>query len=353
MISEETFVNLEQQVCEAAQGLDEMPTFFERMTAMAFLAFANEGVEIAVLEVGLGGRLDATNVVMPLACGITRIDLDHQHVLGDTVEAIAREKAGIIKPGVPVVASSQLNGVHMVLEECAARHAAPLFRVGRDVQIERLPHGIGIYQGNKEIMSPAKPALRGIHQFDNLAVAVAMLEQAKLVNDIDVRKRGIENAKWPGRFEVFDCADKAGCIVLDGAHNACGTEALIDSLAADSQFRGQACHLLFGVTKGHDALPILRILREKLKIATLVLTQSRSPRSVEAALLADIANEAGFTQMEVEPNVRKALALVQEKASIDRQGGSGFALITGSLYLVGQVRAMLAAMPEDPDFPQY
>lgn len=353
MISEVAFASLEQQVFEATHGLEEMPTFFERMTAMAFLAFANAGVDVAVLEVGLGGRLDATNVVTPLACGITRIDLDHQNVLGNSVEAIAREKAGIIKSGVPVVASAQLASVSEVLSDCAARHNAPLYQVGEHLQIERSPAGIGVYWGAKEIMLPAHPALRGAHQYGNIAVAVGMLERAGLVDDVEARKLGVECTRWPGRFEVFGRAGSTPYVVLDGAHNPCGTQSLVDSLAADGEFAGRACHLVFGVTKGHDALPILEILRQSLKPVTITLTQSRSPRSLDAVVLGDIATEAGFVDVNIERDVRLALAKVSTQAATAYLGRDDFVLVTGSLYLVGQVRAMLSDMPEDPEFPLY
>lgn len=312
MIDEDAFVSLAGEVEHAAADLDA--SFFEKMIAMALLAFARASVDVAVVEVGLGGRLDATNLVVPSACAITRLGLDHTEHLGPTLEHIAREKAGILKPGVPAAVAPQDERALEVIVEVGARVAAPLIHVEPDPSLH--------------------PSLAGVHQLENASVAAALVRAGGLgVRDDDIR-RGVARTTWPGRYETLR---DAPVLVVDGAHNATSAAALCDTALADPRLRGDLT-LIVGMTSGHDALAFARELAP-LRPRRVLAVASRSPRTQSAR------------------DVARALARVfvaVEETQLDRAlEASGPALVTGSLYLVGEARERVRGAPADPAFPLY
>lgn len=229
-ISDEDLLEVAADVREQALAMDEQPTAFELITAAALLHFAQQECDAVVLEVGLGGRLDSTNVVTPEVCAIAPISLDHTHVLGDTVEKIAYEKAGIIKPGVPVVSNRQPADARRVIEQAAAAAGAPLTYPdfsALESHAEGL-HQVVSYGGIRNV------ALRmaGVYQPGNAAVAVEVAKVLRTrgfaISD-DAIARGLAAAHWQGRFEVVD--DRPTTIV-DGGHNEQGAAALASSLRA-------------------------------------------------------------------------------------------------------------------------
>lgn len=328
-LSRERFVALEERVYRAASAMSDAPTFFERVIAMAFRAFAEEGVDVAVVEVGLGGRLDATNTVLPRACAVTRIALDHTQFLGDTLAAIAREKAGIFKPGVPAVASPQDPEAEASLRAVAAEVGAPMrVLAAEDVaRLDGVPLGFGHGRTTQE----------------NAAVACALVEAAELVTDPGTQRRGLARARWPGRFERV--ADDP-VVVLDGAHNAHAMAALARVIDDDAALP-RPVHVVLGMTRGHDVAPFGRQL-EALSPASVHVVKARAPRSRPAEELgAELASLGLPVRVvgEVGHGVDAALQAARAEG--------GFVLVTGSLYLVGEVRARFLDVDEDPRLPEF
>lgn len=229
-ISDDDLYDVACEVRDAAESMEEHPTAFELITAVALLHFARVGCDVAVLEVGLGGRLDSTNVVNPVACAITPVSLDHTHVLGDMLEKIAVEKAGIIKPGVPVVCAAQPDEAAAVIRARAREVAAPLLvpRFGRVHAHSDGLRQVFSYDG----ISDVHLRLAGVYQPLNAVVAIELARVLRTrgfdISD-DAIKRGLESARWPGRFEIVGTSPT---VVVDGGHNEQGARALADSLRA-------------------------------------------------------------------------------------------------------------------------
>jgi dihydrofolate synthase/folylpolyglutamate synthase len=279
------------------------PTFFEITTALAFSYFAHRAVDVVILETGLGGRLDATNVVHPLVSVLTSIDLDHQQWLGNTRAEIAAEKAGIIKPGVPVLSGPQLPEVAQVIEAVAARTRSPLTYVTEPITdiVVRLP---------------------GSHQHTNAALAVAAAKQAGFPVHRDAVIRGLNTVSWPGRFQIAKPD-----VVLDGAHNAPACRQLVQTWTEVMGTR--SCTVIFGGLRDKQLGAMASILEG---IATrFILVPVRSQRSVSSSELAEMVQVQRPT-FHV-PTVREALELAG--ASQDP------ILVTGSLFLVGETLALL------------
>jgi dihydrofolate synthase/folylpolyglutamate synthase len=327
-ISPDRFVELEARVYEAARALDDPPTFFERVVAMAFTAFADEGVDVALVEVGLGGRLDATNVVEPVACAISRVALDHRQFLGDTLPEIAGEKAGILKSGVPAVVSQQDPEA---LEAIAAR--------ARELGIElRVTTPSDLSEEEASWLR-----LSGAHQRDNAALACGLLTAAGFELSAKTRLDGLATAMWPGRLEKVSEQPE---LWLDGAHNADAARALAQALAD----RGPRS-LIVGMTRGHDGAELARALLSQGP-SRVWAVQARAPRSRPAnEVAADLAAAAGEGGPVIEAAALKD-ALRAARAHAQAEGG--FVVVTGSLYLVGEVGAVLDPLllvdPELPDF---
>jgi dihydrofolate synthase/folylpolyglutamate synthase len=302
-------------VHEAAESLDLdcHPTYFETVTAMGFWLFRELGVETAVVEVGLGVRLDATNVVEPALSVITPIDFDHEIYLGHTIEAIAGEKAGILKQGVPAIFAHQRPEARAVLEARATQLNVPVrhaedFEV-RDLQIDA--------RGSR--FSGLHCPLAGEHQVDNAIAAALALES------LGVDPRGIQDARWPGRLEhVAPNPD----IILDGAHNPAGARALARYI--ERFYSDRKLHLIFGAMRDKSIEEIAGIL---FPLATdLLLTAPENPRALRPEALAEIAGRG-----EAVPTVAEAIDFARARASAD-----DVILIAGSLFLAGEARAIFS-----------
>ncbi len=332
---------------------EESPTYFEATTALAFLHFKRRRVPIAVLEVGMGGRFDATNVKAPLACAISTISLDHMQWLGATLEEIASQKAGILKPGVPAVLSRQDPGALEVIRAEAAHVGARLV-LAADCTV--VPAG-GARFPDPPVFTLTTPsgrryddlalALRGSHQVSNATTAVLLAEQlaARSFPSIDAGAiaRGLARAVWPGRIEIVPGARATGAshraagggdpdLLLDGAHNPAGCEALAAYLR-DYQAGRRAC-LVFAVMKDKPADRMLSILgpcADEVVVTSLPVARGAPPE-----LLAGLARER-HRRVRVAPRIDDAL-----RAARDAAGPGGLVVVSGSLYLVGEVKKILA-----------
>jgi dihydrofolate synthase/folylpolyglutamate synthase len=313
---------LDLAIAAAARSAGVPLTYFEIATALAFQAFADAGVEVAVLEVGLGGRLDATTAAAPVATAITGIALDHTDVLGDTVEEIAREKAGIARPGVPLLLGAMPPAAELAIAEVARNVGAPVLRVGTD------------FRG-----PPVAPALAlaGAHQAANAALAAALARAAARAAgrpfeddgaDAAAVARGLAAVIWPGRLE------RVGDVLLDCAHNPDGARAL--AAALDALPPGRRA-LVFSVVAGKDARSMLAALGPRWD--RVIATRSRNPRALPPETLAALAGPSTVTA--ADPVA--ALAAARQAA-----GPGGMVVVAGSVFLVGEVRAALLGEPMDP-----
>jgi len=314
-------------------------TLFEFLTGMAFQCFAQDRTDVQVIEVGLGGRLDATNVLDAGVCVITSISLDHMAILGNTIGEIAAEKAGIIKPGSTVVIAPQASeALSSILAACQEKEAAPIL-VGRDVTWEEGRTGtdgqrfkVRGRNGEYDLYMP----LLGAHQLENAALAVAALE-ALGSQGIDVSAKamevGFENVSWPCRMEVLS---RSPLLVADGAHNVYSIESLLKSLPDYLAY--DRLILVAGFSRDKNVEGMARALGEKADI--IVATASRHPRSMQAVEVAGLFPETGKPVLASTP--ADALRLAMEVA-----GKKDLVLATGSLFLAAEVReAALGIEPE-------
>ncbi len=303
-------------------------TVFEIITAAALLLFARAPADLCVLEVGLGGRLDATNVVArPAAAAITAISMDHREFLGDTLRAIATEKAGIIKPGAPSVTGAQCPEVAAVLRHAAARAGSRLHERDRDWTIA--PRGAGLrYADADGTLDLPAPALPGLHQHDNAGIAIAALRASGLAPHAGAIAEGIAGARWPARLQRLDGRLAALLppgweLWLDGGHNAGASVVLARHLA---EWGDRPIVLLVGMKQTKDAAAFLRPL---LPLADHVFAVAEPAQHLALSVAAIVAASAGIAV--AGPTVRAALARVP------RAGAPGRVLICGSLYLAGEV----------------
>ncbi|HVG62720.1 MAG TPA: folylpolyglutamate synthase/dihydrofolate synthase family protein [Hyalangium sp.] len=304
-------------------------TYFEFGTAVAFWHFAQEGVAVAVLETGLGGRLDATNTVAPLVTAITPISFDHMEYLGYTLGAIASEKAGILKRGVPVVVSRQEPEALANIARVADEVGAPMLLEGRDFTLEQAAGGALVYRGVKWSLDGLTLSLRGAHQRQNASMALAALEQLEargLTVPTQAAKAGLASARWPGRLEEVS---RQPIVLLDGAHNTGGVAVLLASL--DELYPGRRIHAVFGVVADKDRAPMMRALFPRC--ASVHLTPLETPRSLAPERYLEEAR-ALCADVRAHANLDDALASAQALAM-----EGDVVLCTGSLYLVGAARA--------------
>ena len=308
------------------------PTFFEIFTAAAFLEFVGRGVDYAVFEVGLGGRLDATNVLAPIVCGITHISFDHTDKLGNTLREIAGEKAGILKKGVPVVVAPQEPEALAAIEAKAKAVGAPLVLVGREVALRN-------GRTNIEVATPLrtyrrlKVPLAGHHQRQNAATAVALAETAceRTGRRLTARavREGLQAVRWRARIEVV--AERP-TVVVDAAHNVASIRALLDTLEKNFSFKRLL--LVVGISADKD---IGGILRELVPRALLVVaTKSQSPRAAGPEELVGQARAIAPVEAVACPDPCQALALARQRAAPD-----DLVCVTGSFYVAGEVIAGL------------
>ncbi len=308
-----------------AQGLlDGHPSYFETVTAMAFLLFRDSGADTVVLETGLGGRLDATNVVRPALSVITPIDYDHEAFLGKGLESIAREKAGILKPGAPAVVSPQPAAALAVLEQTAAALGVPLFPASDwtagDVEI----HAYGSrFTASGPLRVAIDCPLAGEHQVSNALTAIATLHRLGIAPE--AIRAGIASARWPGRLE---CVARSPETVLDGAHNPAGARALARHI--ERFYSGRRVHLIYGAMRDKAVAEVAGLLFPLVE--EVILTAPAQPRAVRPETVRDIADHP---RMRLAPSIAEALALARELPPEDA------VFVTGSLYLVGEARALL------------
>jgi dihydrofolate synthase/folylpolyglutamate synthase len=311
--------------------LDVHPTFFEVTTAAAFELFRTASVEVAVCEVGLGGRLDATNVLSPMATAITSIAFDHQHYLGTSLAEIAAEKAGIVKPGVPMVVGPVDPVAAKVIGDIARERGAPLVWAYDGVTIEAVPaqsrggHAIRLRTPERDY-GVLDLRLAGDHQRDNAVVAVRVLEcldAAGLKVPPTAIADGLASVKWPGRLEHIHLADGRS-LLLDAAHNPAGAEALAAFLAQE----GVRHPLVFAAMRDKDLRGILAALIPH--VSDLVLTRASHPRSTDPHTLRDIASALSpGGSLFIENSVADALAHAWQL--------SPHIVVAGSIFLLGDV----------------
>ena len=314
-------------------GGETAPTYFEAMTLVAFVHFAARGVDIAVLEVGLGGRLDATNVVEQAVSVIAPIDADHADILGPDSAAIAGEKAGIIKPGQTVITAAQRSEVLDVLRAACERHGSPLFTVGQDLSavVQRADlDGLQLsLAGFRGIYDGLELPLLGRHQAQNAALAVGALEALSRAGvPHSMVERGLARAEWPGRIEVVQ---EAPLIIMDGAHNPHAASALAGTLK--ELCGNRAIHLLIGMSSDKPVEQVGAILGGLAVSATC--TRSRHPRACEPVELARRLLPYCLDVHVMSNPLDAYTYLLNAVASRDA------IVVTGSLFLVGELRAAL------------
>ncbi len=342
-VSPETLAALVEQVApaveRAAGGPWGRPTYFEVAVALALQSFATSRVDVAVVEVGIGGRYDAANALDPVLSMITPISRDHTDVLGDTLDAIARQKAGIIRPGRPVVSAPQIPEVDAALVDESATAGARLVRVAESATLTGARPG---KQGHIVRLRTSRTdygqlviGLRGRHQATNAATAVVAAEILLAPARLPVRAvaGGLREAVLPGRFELLDGSPP---VVLDVAHNTASMEALCAAL--DDYFPGRPVVLVFGMIATHDIVEPAALIAGRARMA--VITEPAHYRSVPAEVLAAEVRRH-LAAVEVIPDRAAAVARALAAA-----GPDDVVCVTGSVYLVGDIRgSLLAARP--------
>lgn len=338
-ITELDFARLASRVREASEELgaagrlDAAPTFFEQIAAIALCYFQESGAALAVLEVGLGGRLDATNAVDRVLSVITSIDLDHQNILGNTIEEIAGEKAAIIVPGACAVIGRQAHqaAVEVLMRRCLATSVLPIF-ANAPVQIEAGERGrlFMDYESSHTFYSRIAIGLLGRHQADNAAAAI---EAAEVLNEsgFGVTREniidGLRDVRWPGRLEMIEDHPS---VLLDGAHNPAGARALRAYL---DEFWSGAITLVFGAMGDKD---VDRMASELFDAArTVVLTRVRDSRAAGNARLGEAALNRARNVIFTE-TVKQALSWARSVSTRD-----GLVCVAGSLHLVGEVKRLM------------
>jgi dihydrofolate synthase/folylpolyglutamate synthase len=330
--------------CEAQNG--EAPiTVFEIETAAAFLLFTRHPADMLLLEVGLGGRLDATNVVeRPLASAITRLSIDHREFLGDTIVQIAAEKAGILKAGVPAVVASQPREALAVIERQAARVRAPLVVAGEDWTATE-ERGRLVYQDDDGLLDLPAPKLYGRHQFENAGTAIAAIRVSGVKLPVSAFEAGMIRVDWPARMQRLSPGPLAALLPpeselwLDGGHNADGGRAIAAALADLEERVSRPLVLIVGMLSTKDSEGFLRNFSGLAR--RVIAVPIHQDKAVPAAALADIAQSVGIPAIardDIESALNVAGKLELEPAPR--------VLITGSLYLAGEVLAANGTPPE-------
>ena len=316
-ISEEDFARLATDVRKRSEQLvaggtiEKVATFFEQVTAIALLAFAESKVDLAILETGLGGRFDAVTAANAEICAITRIDLDHQQYLGETIEEIAAEKAAIVQDHTKavVIGDQQTEALEVILGRCNEVGATPLFT-------------------RQGMIPPVSLGLAGNHQVENAKIAVLLseiLKQYFVISDQNVVD-GLENARHPGRLE------RIGDFLLDGAHNIGGANALAEYI---DEFIDAPITLIFGAMRDKNVAEIAAVLWPRA--SKIILTQPQNSRAFEPEELFELVPEnVNRSKIVITGSVKEALERARTEIT-----GDHIILITGSLYLVGEARKLL------------
>jgi dihydrofolate synthase/folylpolyglutamate synthase len=330
-ISDENVVASYHAVERVHRGKRE-PTFFEFSTAMAFYEFGRQKVDWAVIETGMGGRLDATNIIKPKLSIITNISLEHQEYLGATLTRIAAEKAGIIKNRTPLITAIRQKNALSVITQLARKKSAPLFRLGKDFRARRRRSGGFSYYGMDTVWHHLQTGLIGNHQVDNAALALAA---AELLNRSDAGispdsiRKGLLEAHWPGRLEVVSSDPY---LLLDGAHNLMAARKLAGFLS--TMLAGRPITLVIGIL---DDKPYKEMLKSLLPVCRrAILTRAKINRALDPDRLYAVAKDL-TPQVTVIADVEQAL-----KHALETVRPNDAICVAGSLYVVGEAKAAIA-----------
>jgi len=339
MITEIEMYRLMNRIHPAVEKLakTDAPTFFEIMTTLAFMYFADKKVDIGVIETGLGGRLDSTNVISPKVVGITSLSIDHKLQLGETLDLIAREKAGVLKKGVPAVTVQQDPSAMSVLKEQAIAVKAPLSITGSDIDFsyrfetsrEHGPHTRICLTTPTSKFEHLRVPLYGKHQAINCGLALALLDKLKSSGyEIDVEKTadGLHSVTLAGRMELI-CDDPR--IMIDAAHNAASIRALIHAIGQNIPYDSMV--VIFGCNSDKDVVGMLSQLQYGAD--KVIFTRSSSPKAVSPQDLADMYTEICGKMYQTSSNLGEALQLARSAV-----GREDLICITGSFYLIGQAK---------------
>ena len=307
-------------------------TYFEALTALAFAYFQKKRVDFQVLEVGLGGRLDATNVAKPVVCIITSISLDHTQILGNSLEEIAREKAGIIKPGCWVVLSPQPEEAASVITDICHEKEAKVVQVGKDITWRKIGGDLHqqslVIEGRRNRYRVSIPLL-GDFQLENAATAVAALEilasEGLAISAANIAQ-GLARVKWPGRFQILQ---QHPMVLIDGAHNVASMKRLMNNIKA--YFAHKRIFLVFGTSCDKDIPGIINEL--VLLSPQVIVTQASHSR---AALLSTLIAE--FRKRGMEPEIKETVAQALSQA-LSRADRTDIICVTGSLFVVAEALA--------------
>ncbi len=320
-----------------AEGvLPAPPTFFEQVTMIGFLYFAEKQVDLAVLEVGLGGRLDATNICEPVVTAITPVGYDHQQYLGDTLSSIAGEKAGIVKPGVPVVIAPQHDeAMKAIIARCEELNA-PMIETSRpfDVEAANGAEDIGRYSFRYRALRDeyaARLNLRGKHQITNALTAIHIAEQLQDAGfDIPspVITEGLSKAEWPGRLEMVRVSPSQAPLLLDGAHNEAGARVLRDFL--DEHFSSVPITIIFGAMADKAISEMSGILFPAVR--QVIATRIASPRAADPRAIAETTHRDVIRIENVSEALDEALRITPQH---------GLICVCGSLFLVGEIKQLV------------
>jgi len=346
MISESEMLGLLNRIYAPVEKISktESLSFFEIMTALAFMHFADAKADIAVIETGLGGRLDSTNVIRPEVVGITSLSIDHQRQLGSTIDSIAREKAGIFKRGVPIVTVPQEPKAMRVLKSQALAIKAPLSVAGGDIDFsyrfetspEDGPHTRICLTTPTSKFEHLRVPLHGKHQAINCGLALAMLDKLKSSGyEIDNEKAtdGLHRVSLPGRMEMI-CDDPR--VMIDAAHNAASIRALIQAIGQNIPYDSMV--IIFGCNNDKDIEGMLRELQYGAD--KVIFTRSNSTKAVSPEDLADMYCEICDKMYQTATSLGEALQLAKNAT-----GKGDLICITGSFYLIGQAKARLQPGP--------
>jgi len=297
---------------------------------------------VAVIEVGMGGRLDATNVVKPLVSVISNISIDHQLYLGNSLEAIAREKGGIIKRGGVCITASKQKRVIDVLREICLKRKAKLFRLGKDIKIHINRNGAFNYSGIGKNYRGLICPLKGRHQLENAALAIGAVEAMRTkcfeIND-DAIYKGIRNTRWEGRLEVLRYEP---IVLVDGAHNPAGISALCSALKTEFVYRRLI--LIFGVLNDKDYRTMLKKIVPMAD--RVIITRPRTERAMSSGEVASVLERCNHKNIEVVENSLDALKRAFSIADIN-----DLICVTGSLYLVGEIKETFLVHNDGPNKP--
>jgi len=332
-IEKDILISLVEELKPVINNLEGLTTF-EITTALAFLFFSRIKVDIAVIEVGMGGRLDATNVVQPMVSIITTISKDHVKILGNTLEKIAKEKAGIIKKKVPVIISFQKPRITQLFKTIAKGNNSPFLDVQEKFRFKSIKHNLrgqdfSLYRVNGESVSLHLPLL-GVHQIQNAITAYSAIQVIKkngfIITDQNIYE-GFAKVNWPGRFEILS---EKPFLIIDSAHNTDSIRKLVNTIKLI--FPNKEIILIFGASEDKDIAGMLHILIPK--VYSLITTQSIHPRALDAEMVLAIAQKQGKNGVSI-PSIEDAF-----KQALENWTEKSVIIATGSIFVAAAIREL-------------